>query len=83
MAKRKAMASLREGDRVESEQLSVTLVKGQKEALDKVVEERGTSRSHVIREALESWVFSPRLGKGLAGGRGGKRTKNSKKTTSR
>ena len=60
MARTKKQAELREADRVNSEQISVTLAKGQKDRLDKAAKAAKTTRSGAVQQALDSWIFHPR-----------------------
>ena len=62
MARAKKQAELREADRVGSEQVSLTLVKGQKAKIDRVAKVQRKTRSGVVQEAIDSWIFRPRVG---------------------
>ena len=51
---------MREGDRVKSEQVTLTLAKGQKRLLQVEAKGRETTPSAVVREMLASYPFVPR-----------------------
>ena len=78
MARRKAQSDLRETDRVASEQLSVTLEKGQTAKIKREAKGRGLTVSAVVRDALAQYPFvarGPQKPKPVRGALRGKRAK--------